>query len=389
MILGGIGILFFLISKGFGKNYCETNKNHVLCNQEKSQTNLDDNTCHKNQKRFLLSKEDEVAILKSVNFYREKVAKGKIPKGIGFYLASPSANMLKMKWDEELALLATKISSLCKPYQHCEGCLDLERFPSSFVQSYSVINGGRSIPYEWKSYIDQLIIDSRNTSKGHIKEASDLITWAENYLVGCGLSIFSFEGKIVHNFVCAFGPVVPDDNEEPSVLGLPCSYCPIGSRCKSDLDVLCDCETLCFPFKYITLKRMRRQDATASPGSPGSAAHGSGSGEAGASGEGEGGKKNESEGDKAATGSGGSGDKMEDTKTEAAGGTGGATRPAAGGGDKQKEEGATDGGGDGTEAPAGGDQAAVTEAASTAVLPISIGFITQLLYAICVSKILK
>ncbi|XP_012937598.1 cysteine-rich secretory protein 2 [Aplysia californica] len=151
----------------------------------------------------------------------------------------PATNMLKMTWDDELAMLAQKWTDACSKESgrfHHDSVRDI---PGRFPVGQNLMSGGDSFVVainawydEHKNYVFNRTVDHFGPVMiGHYTQ----LAWAETYKIGCGFT--KCDG--VPLYICNYAPlgnIFP--YKRPYVDGTRCSKC---QTC-SDGGV-CDCGT--------------------------------------------------------------------------------------------------------------------------------------------------
>ncbi|CAH4038223.1 uncharacterized protein LOC123710657 [Pieris brassicae] len=194
-----------------------------------------------------LSHEDKSRILARLNRRRSDVA-------LGYNDWPPAADMLKLRWVEELSREAQLWADQCRPPEQLEEhdlCRDL--YSTTVGQCVASIVGEapglrpetmvdiwymQRISYEgnFTSYVPPV------RSSQYYGDFAQLV-WSRTYMVGCGRSRFMapWRGRLrsVERLVCNFAPRGPVSFRALWTLGRPASICPPRSRPDSHLPGLC------------------------------------------------------------------------------------------------------------------------------------------------------
>ncbi|CAG4916697.1 unnamed protein product [Colias eurytheme] len=192
-----------------------------------------------------LSMDDKVRIMARLNRRRSDIA-------MGLNDWPPAADMLKLRWVDELSREAQLWADQCRPPSHIEehdACRDL--YSVSVGQCVASIVGEapglrpetmvdiwymQRISYEgnFTSYIP-----SSNSYYGDFAQ----MIWSRTYMVGCGRSRFMalWRGRVrsVERLVCNFAPRGPIPFRALWTPGEPASMCPSRSRPDPDVPGLC------------------------------------------------------------------------------------------------------------------------------------------------------
>ncbi|XP_038223226.1 uncharacterized protein LOC119840611 [Zerene cesonia] len=192
-----------------------------------------------------LTIEDKVRIMARLNRRRSDIA-------MGLNDWPPAADMLKLRWVDELSREAQLWADQCRPPSHVEehdACRDL--YSISVGQCVASIVGEapglrpetmvdiwymQRISYEgnFTSYIP--------SSDNYYGDFAQMI-WSRTYMVGCGRSRFMalWRGRIrsVERLVCNFAPRGPIPTRALWTPGAPASMCPSRSRPDPDVPGLC------------------------------------------------------------------------------------------------------------------------------------------------------
>lgn len=157
---------------------------------------------------------------------------------------SPEArNMLKMAWDDEVALIAQAYAENCV-FAHDGN--QARMIPGRYTagQNLAIASGSHSWTARidsWHSEVDDFAFDSGSINGGDVGHYTQMV-WAESHKIGCGYAyctnLFGNTGGGL--YVCNYSPggnVSPNQNS-PYSSGTSCQDCP--SSCNSNL---CDCSS--------------------------------------------------------------------------------------------------------------------------------------------------
>nr|XP_050040928.1 scoloptoxin SSD976-like isoform X1 [Dermacentor andersoni] len=186
-----------------------------------------------------LSADEKAEVLRAHNELRSTVARGLL-EGL-----KPAANMLALRWDDDLAELAEAQAKQCSVSQELEEEEKALR-PASVGQnvgweaSSEPFSNHLDLPHlkAWKAEHtdvgDDVISSYHNTERG-VGQFTQMI-WANTLYVGCGVATYTRSDNVggfpyQRSVVCNYGP-------RGNVLGLPvykegytCSLCSAGTTC--------------------------------------------------------------------------------------------------------------------------------------------------------------
>ncbi|XP_041970592.1 venom allergen 3-like isoform X2 [Aricia agestis] len=167
-------------------NYCELCANHTLCKYKNPGPS---NSCLGYDKNGDLTEQDIRDILKRINYRRNYVALQNMKRLPG------AANMRKMKWSSELALIAQRWADQCDPNtfpDRSDECRDTGDYRVG--QNIATITG-LSTGINVKTFIDIWFIESLeyagtvlyyDQSRENKTNYFTQLIWAETDKVGCG-----------------------------------------------------------------------------------------------------------------------------------------------------------------------------------------------------------
>ncbi|KAL3213073.1 hypothetical protein MRX96_035648 [Rhipicephalus microplus] len=187
-----------------------------------------------------LNADEKAALLRQHNELRSMVAKGLL-KGL-----EPAANMLALRWDDDLAELAQAQAKQCSFSPEVDEEEKTIKPPSvgqnvGWEASSDPFSDHLDLPHlsawtdQHTDVEDDVISSYRNTERG-IGQFTQMI-WAKTQYVGCGVATYTRSDNVGHfpyqrTLVCNYGP-------GGNVLGLPvykeggtCSRCAAGTTCE-------------------------------------------------------------------------------------------------------------------------------------------------------------
>ncbi|XP_062575298.1 cysteine-rich venom protein-like [Saccostrea cucullata] len=145
----------------------------------------------------------------------------------------PARDMMKMSWDDDVALVAQKWAENCV-FSH-DG--NYQRYiPGRFASGQNLAWGGGRLTwnatvYLWHSEVSKFIFGGPNTEEiGHYTQ----VVWSSSIKVGCGYAYC--QTNALHYYVCNYSPPGNSDQNLPYKNGTSCGDCP--TRCENNL---CDC----------------------------------------------------------------------------------------------------------------------------------------------------
>ncbi|XP_036919179.1 peptidase inhibitor 16 isoform X2 [Sturnira hondurensis] len=169
-----------------------------------------------------LDDEERLAMVKLHNLYRAQV--------------SPSAaNMLQMRWDEELAAFAKAYAQQCVWGHNKErGRLGENLF--------AITDEGMDVPRaveEWYLEREHYNLSAANCDPGQMCGHYTQVVWAKTEKIGCGShfceKLQGVEETNIHLLVCNYEPPGNVKGQRPYQEGPPCSQCPSDYRCENSL----------------------------------------------------------------------------------------------------------------------------------------------------------
>ncbi|XP_077862106.1 cysteine-rich venom protein kaouthin-2-like [Saccoglossus kowalevskii] len=141
-----------------------------------------------------------------------------------------ASDMMKMYWDEELALLAQNWSSGCV-FQH-------PTFPIDYGQNLATHSDIVDAIYAWYSEHVYYDYETASCDPGKVCGHYTQVVWATTSQVGCGTQ----DCGAKHVTTCNYRVAGNTPGQQPYQSGYPCSQCTSPSWCE---DKLCKCTLLC------------------------------------------------------------------------------------------------------------------------------------------------
>ncbi|XP_057667614.1 venom allergen 5 2-like [Diorhabda carinulata] len=170
-----------------------------------------------------ISSYDKQLILDLHNAMRQSIALGQIGG------QPPAANMMEMKWDEELAERAQKWTQTCYSETH-DHQRDVSRFPvgQNIATTWTTKPPGGYYDTEpdFADAISKWFNEYKSfhfgpIGRGNTGHYTQLI-WAETNLIGCGYSFYYDPSKgYTKNYVCNYGPGGNVLGQPPYAKGYP------------------------------------------------------------------------------------------------------------------------------------------------------------------------
>ncbi|XP_037002116.2 peptidase inhibitor 16 isoform X1 [Artibeus jamaicensis] len=169
-----------------------------------------------------LDDEERLVMVKLHNLYRAQV--------------SPSAaNMLQMRWDEELAVFAKAYAQQCVWGHNKERGRRGENL-------FAITDEGMDVPRaveEWYLEREHYNLSAANCDPGQMCGHYTQVVWAKTEKIGCGShfceKLQGVEETNIHLLVCNYEPPGNVKGQRPYQEGTPCSQCPSDYRCENSL----------------------------------------------------------------------------------------------------------------------------------------------------------
>ncbi|XP_029800975.1 peptidase inhibitor 16 [Suricata suricatta] len=155
-----------------------------------------------------------------------------------FYRAQafpPAADMLQMRWDEELAAFAKAYAQKCVWGHNKERGRRGENL-------FAITDEGLDVPLameEWHHEREHYNLSAATCDQGQMCGHYTQVVWAKTERIGCGShfceKLQGVEETNIHLLVCNYEPPGNVKGKRPYQEGTPCSLCPSGYRCESSL----------------------------------------------------------------------------------------------------------------------------------------------------------
>lgn len=149
---------------------------------------------------------------------------------------SPSAaNMLQMRWDEELAAFAKAYAQQCVWGHNKERGRRGENL-------FAITDEGMDVPRaveEWYLEQEHYNLSAASCDPGQMCGHYTQVVWAKTEKIGCGShfceKLQGVEETNIHLLVCNYEPPGNVKGQRPYQEGTPCSQCPSDYRCENSL----------------------------------------------------------------------------------------------------------------------------------------------------------
>merc|ERR1719334_1342146 len=185
-------------------------------------------------------------IVKTHNELRQKVASGKETIGN----QPPATNMRKMKWNEELAMIAQRFADQCifghdKNRNICKGSYVGQNGFIDYTRKKTLEELNASVDKAVKLWYDEVKkMDPSNLKPSVIRAKYGHYTqvvWADTYEVGCGIVHMKPKTwyKTIINCNYLYGGNWQGSRYSVYNPGPSCSECPKGTSCDAEYDALC------------------------------------------------------------------------------------------------------------------------------------------------------
>ncbi|KAK2491034.1 hypothetical protein MC885_008729 [Smutsia gigantea] len=170
-----------------------------------------------------LSDDEKRAMVELHNLYRAQAS-------------PPAANMLQMRWDEELAAFAKAYARQCVWGHNKERGRRGENL-------FAITDEGMDVPLameEWHHERAHYNLSAATCHRGQMCGHYTQVVWAKTERIGCGShfceKLQGVEETNIQLLVCNYEPPGNVKGQRPYQEGTPCSQCPSDYRC---LDSLC------------------------------------------------------------------------------------------------------------------------------------------------------
>ncbi|XP_045428935.1 peptidase inhibitor 16 isoform X3 [Pipistrellus kuhlii] len=167
-----------------------------------------------------LSAEERREMVELHNLYRAQAA---------------AANMLRMRWDEELAAFAKAYARQCVWGHNKERGRRGENL-------FAITDEGMDVPLavqEWHVEQQHYNFSAAACEPGQVCGHYTQVVWARTDRIGCGShfceKLQGVEETNIHLLVCNYEPPGNVKGHRPYLEGTPCSQCPSGYRCENSL----------------------------------------------------------------------------------------------------------------------------------------------------------
>nr|KAF6507200.1 peptidase inhibitor 16 [Rousettus aegyptiacus] len=169
-----------------------------------------------------LSDDEKRVMVELHNLYRAQVS-------------PPAANMLQMRWDEELAAFAKAYA------QECVWGHNKERGRRG-ENLFAITDEGMDVPLaveEWYLEREHYNLSTATCDPGQMCGHYTQVVWAKTERIGCGAhfceKLQGVEETNIHLLVCNYEPPGNVKGQKPYQEGHPCSQCPSGYRCENSV----------------------------------------------------------------------------------------------------------------------------------------------------------
>ncbi|XP_045633781.1 peptidase inhibitor 16 isoform X3 [Ursus americanus] len=176
-----------------------------------------------------LSDDEKRAMVELHNLYRAQVS-------------PPAADMLQMRWDEELAAFAKAYAQQCVWGHNKERGRRGENL-------FAITEEGLDVPLameEWHHEREHYNLSAASCDRGQMCGHYTQVVWAKTERIGCGShfceKLQGVEEINIQLLVCNYEPPGNVKGKRPYQEGTPCSLCPSGYRCENSL-----CEPIISP----------------------------------------------------------------------------------------------------------------------------------------------
>ncbi|KAJ8787549.1 hypothetical protein J1605_022864 [Eschrichtius robustus] len=169
-----------------------------------------------------LSDDEKHVMVELHNLYRAQVS-------------PPAANMLQMRWDEELATFAKAYAQQCVWGHNKERGRRGENL-------FAITDEGLDVPLameEWHHEREHYNLSAATCATGQMCGHYTQVVWAKTERIGCGAhfceKLQGVEETNIHLLVCNYEPPGNVKGQRPYQEGTPCSQCPLGYHCENSL----------------------------------------------------------------------------------------------------------------------------------------------------------
>ncbi|XP_073080458.1 peptidase inhibitor 16 isoform X3 [Manis javanica] len=169
-----------------------------------------------------LSDDEKRAMVELHNLYRAQAS-------------PPAANMLQMRWDEELAAFAKAYAQQCVWGHNKERGRRGENL-------FAITDEGMDVPLameEWHHEREHYNLSAATCHRGQMCGHYTQVVWAKTERIGCGShfceKLQGVEETNIQLLVCNYEPPGNVKGQRPYQEGTPCSQCPSDYRCHDSL----------------------------------------------------------------------------------------------------------------------------------------------------------
>ncbi|CAK7310143.1 Peptidase inhibitor 16 [Vulpes lagopus] len=169
-----------------------------------------------------LTEDEKRAMVELHNLYRSQAS-------------PPAADMLQMRWNEELAAFAKAYAKQCVWGHNKERGRRGENL-------FAITGHGLDVPLameEWHHEREHYNLSAATCDQGQMCGHYTQVVWAKTDRIGCGShfceKLQGVEETNIHLLVCNYEPPGNVKGKKPYEEGTPCSLCPSGYRCESSL----------------------------------------------------------------------------------------------------------------------------------------------------------
>nr|XP_025846627.1 peptidase inhibitor 16 [Vulpes vulpes] len=169
-----------------------------------------------------LTEDEKRAMVELHNLYRSQAS-------------PPAADMLQMRWNEELAAFAKAYAKQCVWGHNKERGRRGENL-------FAITGHGLDVPLameEWHHEREHYNLSAATCDQGQMCGHYTQVVWAKTERIGCGShfceKLQGVEETNIHLLVCNYEPPGNVKGKKPYEEGTPCSLCPSGYRCESSL----------------------------------------------------------------------------------------------------------------------------------------------------------
>jgi len=225
----------------WSKDYCSFTPEHTMCQYKGFGPK-----CGNKVYNSAVSNAEINDILELHNSLRAKLARGEERRGQPGP-QPPAANMRKLEWDDELALVAQRHADQCVFAHDCSDCRQVDRF--GVGQNLYIYKQTLQIPDKnWTKAVvdwyDEVKFFSKNhvvpfkfsTKIGHYSQ----LVWADTYKIGCGATTYKSGRWFSVLYTCNYGPNGNFIAGEMYIKGDACTKCPPNHTCSKQFPGLCE-----------------------------------------------------------------------------------------------------------------------------------------------------